>query len=491
LSVPVSAFEQTGTLGYNSVMTTLLNDKTLSLLPAKIAAPSYDRAGISAGIVHIGVGGFHRAHEAVYVDDLMAGSGAREWGICGVGLRPEDRPMRDALVPQDCLYTLVTRDARGDAARVIGSLVRYLFAPEEEEAFRAVLAAPETRIVSLTITEGGYTPQPEQPQNVFRYLVQALRERRDSGLKPFTVLSCDNLPGNGDVTKRALLASTPDTGLAHWIAQNVACPNSMVDRITPQTTDADRALVRAEFGIDDAWPIVCEPFKQWIIEDDFCDGRPAWEEVGVQFVPDVAPYETMKLSLLNGSHFAMAYLGFLASFTTVPEVMADPKFRAFIQRLMDDEVTPLLPAVPGIDLTGYKATLLVRFDNPAIKDQITRLCLNGSGKFPQYLLPSLQKALRSGRPHRLLTLALAGWLRYLTGIDEQGQPYLIDDPRARELQDTATQGGADPRPLLALTDLFGDLGQSEDFVRQLTTVLQELDQNGARQTVSAALTAGS
>lgn len=468
-------------------MTTHLSAKTLHLLPAAVAGPGYDRAAVTPGIVHIGVGGFHRAHEAVYVDDLMARGGAREWGICGVGLRPEDKPMRDALLPQDCLYTLVTRDAEGDLARVVGSLVRYLFAPEEEAVFRAVLAAPETRIVSLTITEGGYTPDPENPKNVFRYLAQALRERRDSGLKPFTVLSCDNLPGNGDAAKRALLASTPDTDLAHWIAQNAAFPNSMVDRITPQTTDADRELVRAEFGIDDAWPVVCEPFKQWIIEDDFCDGRPAWEEVGVQFVPDVAPYETMKLSLLNGSHFALAYLGFLAGFQTVPEVMADPQFRTFIQRLMDEEVTPLLPAVPGIDLTDYKATLLVRFDNPAIKDQITRLCLNGSGKFPQYLLPSLQKAIRTGKSHRLLTLALAGWMRYLTGMDEQGQAYLIDDPRAKELQTIAKQGGTDPRPLLALTDLFGDLGQSESFVRQLTNDLQELDQNGARQTLAAAV----
>jgi len=465
-------------------MTMTLSNKTLHSLPPAVAVPGYDRAGMRPGIVHVGVGGFHRAHEAVYLDDLMALGGAKEWGICGVGLRPEDRAMRDALAPQDCLYTLVTRDAAGDKARVIGSLVRYVYAPEEEAAFRATLAAPETRIVSLTITEGGYTPQPGQPQNVFRYLADALRQRRGSGLKPFTVLSCDNLPGNGDAAKRALLASAPDTDLAHWIAQNAAFPNSMVDRITPQTTDADRDLVRTEFGIDDAWPVVCEPFKQWIIEDDFCDGRPAWEEVGAQFVPDVAPYETMKLSLLNGSHFAMAYLGFLAGFNTVPEVMADPQFRMFIQRMMDEEVTPLLPPVPGIDLTDYKATLLVRFDNPAIKDQITRLCLNGSGKFPQYLLPSLQKAIRSGRPHRLLTLALAGWMRYLTGVDEQGRPFLIDDPNAVLLTERAKLGQTDPRPLLALTDIFGDLGQSEPLVRQLTNDLQKLYQDGARQAVS-------
>ncbi len=467
--------------------TAILSNDALFSLPANVAVPSYDRAGISAGIVHIGVGGFHRAHEAVYIDDLMAQGGAKEWGICGVGLRPEDQPMRDALVPQDCLYTLVTRDASGDEARVIGSLVRYLFGPEQPQAVREVLASPQTRIVSLTITEGGYTPQPDQPQNVFRHLAEALRERRDAGLKPFTVLSCDNLPSNGDAAKRALLASAPDTDLAHWIAQNAAFPNSMVDRITPQTTDADRDLVRAEFGIDDAWPVVCEPFKQWIIEDDFCNGRPEWEQVGVQFVADVAPYEAMKLSLLNGSHFVMAHLGFLAGFTTVPEIMADPQFRTFIRRMMDEEVSPLLPDVPGIDLTEYKSMLIHRFDNPAIKDQITRLCLNGSGKFPQYLLPSLQRAIRAGGPHRLLTLALAGWLRYLTGTDEQGRAFLIDDPLAAELHVLAKQGGTDPRPLLTLTGLFDSLAQFEPFVRDLAAALTQLYNDGARASVARTL----
>lgn len=466
---------------------TRLNSKMLAGLQSRAVLPAYSRQGITPSIVHIGVGGFHRAHEAVYLDDLMALGGAKDWGICGVGLRPEDRAMQDALMPQDCLYTLMTRDAGGDNARVIGSLARYIFAPDDEAAFRDALASPQTRIVSLTITEGGYAPRPDDPKNVFRYLADALQVRRASGVGPFTVLSCDNLPGNGDAAKRALLASTPDTDLAHWIAQNAAFPSSMVDRITPQTTDADRERVRAEFGIHDAWPVVCEPFKQWIIEDEFCAGRPAWEEVGAQFVPDVAPYETMKLSLLNGSHFAIAYLGFLSGFTFVPDAMADPQLRVFIQRLMNDEVTPLLPAVPGIDLTDYKASLLVRFDNPAIKDQITRLCLNGSGKFPQYLRPSLEKALRQGRPHRLLTLTLAGWLRYLTGIDEQGQASVIDDPQAGLLTERAKEGGTDPRALLALTDIFGSLGENEAFVRDLQADLSRLSAEGVRAALAAAL----
>ena len=465
-----------------------LSHETVNFLPESVAVPEYDRASVTSGIVHIGVGGFHRAHEAVYTEDLLGQGSTNDWGICGVGFRPEDRTMRDALAAQDCLYTVVTRDADGDKARIIGSLVRYLFAPEEAQAFRDALASPQTRIVSLTITEGGYgTDAAAQPGSVFAFLAEALQQRRSAGIPAFTVLSCDNLPGNGDAAKAALLACVSAPDFAEWIKQNAAFPNSMVDRITPQTTDADRALVQDEFGIDDAWPVVCEPFKQWIIEDKFSNGRPPWENAGAQFVSDVAPYETMKLGLLNGSHFAMAYLGFLAGFATVPEVMADPDFRTFITRLMDDEVTPLLPAVPGIDLTNYKATLLHRFDNPAIKDQITRLCLNGSPKFPQYLLPSLREALRLGSPHRLLTLALAGWIRYLTGIDEQGFSYLIDDPRAAELTALARQGGTDPGPLLALTDVFGDLGQFAAFVSELETDLKSLYMNGVRPALTAAL----
>ncbi len=467
---------------------TQLRQETLHTLSSKVALPAYDRKNVTPGIVHIGVGGFHRAHEAVYTDDLLMQGRAIEWGICGVGLRPEDRAMRDALVPQDGLYTVMTRSADGDEARVIGSLVRYLFAPDEEQAVRDALASPQTRIVSLTITEGGYgLGEAGQPGSVFALLAEALRQRRERGLPAFTVLSCDNLPHNGNAAKHALLAAVPDPDLAQWIDQNAAFPNSMVDRITPQTTDADRALVLDEFGIEDAWPVVCEPFKQWIVEDHFADGRPPWERSGAQFVPDVAPYETMKLSLLNGSHFAMAYLGFLAGFTTVPAVMADPDFRLFIRRFMDDEVSPLLPAVPGIDLSDYKATLIHRFDNPAIKDQITRLCLHGSPKFPQYLRPSLQKALQAGRSHRLLTLALAGWLRYLSAEDEQGQPYLIDDPRAAELTALVKQSGTNPRPLLALTDIFGDLGRFPAFVGLLESDLVQLYADGTPATLTAAL----
>ena len=484
-----------------------LNDLLLSALPLPVVVPRYDRRTVTPGIVHIGVGGFHRAHEAVYLDDLMALGAGRKWGICGVGVRPADAAMRDALVPQDCLYTVVTRSAEGDAARVIGSLKRFLFAPEQTEAVLEALAAPETRIVSLTITEGGYNfspatgefdgenpdvrhdlKDPAHPVSVFGFLAEALDRRRRAGSAPFTILSCDNVPENGDMARKTLLAfaALRDPALRDWIAARAAFPNSMVDRITPQTTDADRAMVREEFGIEDDWPVVCEPFRQWIIEDKFSNGRPLLERVGVQFTTDVHPYEMMKLRLLNASHSAMGYLGFLAGFPFIHEIMADDVFREFIKRLMDQEVTPLLAPVPGIDLAEYKSTLLTRFANPAIKDQTARICLDGSSKVPKFLLPSLREAAGRG-PSALLTLALAGWLRYLRGVDDQGRAYVIDDPRADELQKLARAGGADPRPLLGLTDLFGDLGQSEALVRRLTRYGEQLDADGAWATVARAV----
>ena len=310
-----------------------------------------------------------------------------------------------------------------------------------------------------------------------------------AGIAPFTVLSCDNVPQNGDTARKTLLAfaALRDQTLHEWIKQNVAFPNSMVDRITPQTTLIDRVLVQDEYGLQDDWPVICEPFRQWIIEDTFADGRPLLESVGVQFVGDVHPYEMMKIRLLNASHSAMGYLGFLAGYTYIHEIMADDLFREFIRRLMDDEVTPLLAPVPDIDLAQYKATLLTRFANPTIKDQVTRICLDGSSKVPKFVLPSLHEALKAGKPTLLLTLAVAGWFHYLRGEDERGQPYTIDDPRADELQRLARQGKTDPRPLLSVTDLFDDLGQSEPFVASLTRFLQQMDTDGARETVRRAL----
>ena len=465
-------------------MTVPLNDGTLNSLPSKVLVPLYPRRAASSQIAHIGVGGFHRAHEVVYLDDLANLSGKINWSICGIGLRSEDQAMRDALASQNCLYTVVSRSADSGEARVIGSLHEYLFAPDNPEAVIDQLAAPETRIVSLTITEGGYTLG--AGDSVFSTLAEALKRRRDARRAPFTVLSCDNLQSNGDMARKTLLAFTEsrDTGLHDWIAQQVAFPNCMVDRITPQTTAADRVMVRDEFSIDDKWPVVTEPFKQWVIEDKFSAGRPPLERVGVQFTSDVHPYEMMKIGLLNGSHSAMGYLGFLAGFTYIHEIMADPLFQNYIRRLMQEEVAPLLAPVPGIDLAEYQKTLVTRFANPTIKDQVTRICLDGSAKVPKFVLSMVSAALAEGRPTRLLSLAVAGWFRYLTALDEGGKSFIINDPLAARLTKTAREGGRDPRPLLDLTDLFGNIGQSTVFVQQVGEALDRLYTVGARATLA-------
>ncbi len=477
-----------------------LSNASLASLADRVTVPTYPRHKLRPAIVHLGVGGFHRAHQALYLDDLARRGITMEWGERGVGLLPGDRAMADALVPQDGLYTLVERDAQGDIARVVGSLLQYVFAPPDPTGVLDLLTDPSTRIVTLTITEGGYLVDDatgvfdannpavqadtdvSSPTTAFGYLCAALARRRDAGTPPFTVLSCDNLQGNGGVARTAVVsfARLRDAELAKWIDAHVAFPNAMVDRITPQTTDADRDMVARVFGITDAWPVMTEPFRQWVIEDRFTAGRPPLEEVDVQVVPDVHPYETMKLRLLNGSHQALAYLGYLAGYRYVHEAAADPNLQALLRRMMDEEVTPLLPPVPGVDLTDYKRSLLERFQNPKIRDTLARLAFGGSDRMPKFLLPSLAEALAHGRPRRLLTLATAGWLRYLRGVDEEGNPITLQDDRADDLRRLANEGGSDPRPLLSLERVFGDLGRNEAWVAELAAALQDLDARGAR-----------
>jgi mannitol 2-dehydrogenase len=484
-----------------------LSNATLGLLSPRVTVPKYDRIGLPTPIVHIGVGGFHRAHEAVYLDDLLT-QGFRDWSLCGVGLLPNDQRMHDALIPQDCLYTVVERSAIGENARVIGSMARYLLAPSDPGSVIEMLASAETRVVSLTITEGGYNinettgkfngqhpdvvydlTHSQRPVTVFGYLTEALSRRRQNGLPPFTVLSCDNLPHNGNIARNAIVsyAGIRDPALADWISSHGAFPNCMVDRITPQTTDADRIQIENEFGLQDAWPVVCEPFRQWVIEDKFVLGRPPLEDAGVQFTSDVGPYETMKLRLLNASHSAMGYLGYLAGYRYIADVMADPLFQQFIARLMDDEVSPLLPPVPGIDLTEYKKMLIQRFANPTIRDQVSRICLDGSAKMPKFLLPSLREQIARHGPTRLLTLAVAGWFRYLRGTDEQSRPITLEDPMAAILRERALAGGDDPHPLLSLYETFGDLAQATTWVDELGETLRQLSVHGARETLTQTL----
>ncbi|WP_020683301.1 mannitol dehydrogenase family protein [Marinobacterium rhizophilum] len=483
-----------------------LNTENLPLLPAQVKRPAYDRSQVRQGIVHIGVGGFHRAHEAVYTDMLLNQGHAADWGICGAGLRAEDRAMQSALAGQDYLYTLVELgDGADTAVQVIGAIVDFVLAEDGSEALIERLASPQTRIVSLTVTEGGYCtddstgkfnaglPQiqhdlahPHSPKTLFGFLAEALMRRRDAGIAPFTLMSCDNLPHNGDVARNALLGfcALRDKALHDWVAANVSFPNAMVDRITPMTSDGHRAKLQADTGIEDRWPVVAEPFLQWVLEDKFCNGRPEWERVGVQFTDDVTPYEEMKIGLLNGAHLAMAYLGALLGHQYAHETMQDTQLRHYVRRYMDQDVTPLLADVPGIDLTEYKDTLIERFSNTAICDQVSRLCSDGSSKFPKFVLPTLLGQIEQGRALDRTALIIAAWCHYLRGVDEQGNPYGIPDPRAAWLQKAISDTDNLVQNFLALEDVFGRvIPQSEAFVQAFACQLERLQTLGVRATL--------
>jgi len=483
-----------------------LRDATLEHHGGQLLVPTYDRSALTPAVVHFSVGGFHRSHQLLYFDELAERRLSTDWGVVGVGLH--SRTMKDALAPQDHLYTVVERSPDGERARVVGVMVDYHFAPDAPDVVLDLLTDERTRMVSLTITGSGYRLCPEsgrfdaddidirwdlahphQPRTVFGYLAEALDRRRRAGVPPFTVVSCDNMHRNGDAARAAVVgfARLRDEVLARWIADRVAFPSSMVDRITPHTTLEQRDAVAQRYGVDDRWPVITEPFSQWVIEDNFSHGRPPLDAVGVRFVSDVAAYELMKTRLLNASHCALGYLGSLAGHTSIDRLMAEPLFVRYVQSMMDDEVTPLLPPPDGIDLGDYKRSLLQRFANPAIADQLYRLCRRGSTKMPHHLLPSLREALAQGRPHSLLTLAVAGWFRYLRGEDARGRPYGIDDPRADQLQALARAGGTDPRPLLGERSIFGDLADLPDFVAELQVALERLDRDGVRRTIAATL----
>ncbi|MEX5717931.1 mannitol dehydrogenase family protein [Geodermatophilus maliterrae] len=484
-----------------------LTAATLEQHGARLTVPTYDRSALVPAVVHLSVGGFSRAHQLTYFDEVAERRISDQWGVVGVGLRA--RLMQEALAPQDNLYTVVERSPDGERARVVGVLTDYLFAPDAPAAVLDRLADPRTRVVTMTITGAGYlldpvtgdfTPDddvahdlahPGAPRTVFGLLVEALDLRRRAGTAPFTVLSCDNLHRNGDATRAAVVgfAALRDEVLARWITDRVAFPSSMVDRITPQTTPEERATVAARHGIDDRWPVITEPFSQWVIEDVFCNGRPPLDRVGVRFVRDVTEHELMKTRLLNASHSALGYLGVLAGYQRIDELMADPVFARYVTALMDDEVTPLIPCPEGIDLAEYKAVLLQRFANPAIADRLSRLCRRGSTKLPHHLLPSLREALAQGRPHALLTLAVAGWVRWLQRTDDAGHPLPVEDDRGPHLQALARAGGSDPRPLLADEPVFGDLGRVPGFAEELAAVLRRLQRDGVRATLASATAA--
>jgi len=469
-----------------------------------VPGPAYDRTRVTTGVVHFGVGGFHRAHQAMYHDRLMNAGTALDWGICGVGVMPADRRMQETLEAQDGLYTLVVKHPDGTyEPRVIGAITEYLFAPDGPEAVLEKLAAEATRIVSLTVTEGGYSIDPvtgefdpagdvardlepgATPRTTFGFVTEALRRRRERGLAPFTVMSCDNLQGNGHLSRRAFtaFARLRDAGLGGWVEREVRFPNSMVDRITPVTTDDDRAELSDRFGIDDRWPVVCEPFTQWVLEDAFSLGRPPYEQAGVQVVEDVEPYELMKLRLLNGSHQALCYFGYLAGYRLVHEAAQDPLFRAFLRGYMDDEATPTLAPVPGVDLDEYKRTLIDRFSNPEVRDTLARLCAESSDRIPKWLLPVVRAQLEAGGPIERSAAVVASWARYAEGVDEQGEPIEVVDRQRDGLVAIAGRQREEPDAFIANRELFGDLVDDARFVAAYRTALGSLHERGARATL--------
>jgi mannitol 2-dehydrogenase len=418
-----------------------------------------------------------------------------------------DRRMRDIMAAQDGLYTLVVKypDGRYEP-RVIGSIVDYLFAPDDPEAVIEAMAAPTTRIVSLTVTEGGYNfhhvtgefnfGNPDvvhdlaagaAPRTTFGLITEALRRRRERGMAPFTLMSCDNIQGNGDVAKKMLVtfATGKDAELGAWIARAVCFPNSMVDRITPVTTECDIAEVQERFGIADAWPVVCEPFAQWVLEDHFNQGRPPYEQAGVQIVDDVGPYELMKLRLLNVSHQALTYFGYLAGYRYAHEVCQDPLFADFLLAYMNEEGGPTLAPVPGVDLADYKATLIKRFSNPEIRDTLARLCAESSDRIPKWLLPVVREQLTNGGEVKRSAAVVASWARYVEGTDEAGEPIPIVDRLADELKAIAAHNRDNPLAFIENRELFGDLVDNARFVAAYTDTLKRLHEDGARAALEA------
>jgi mannitol 2-dehydrogenase len=485
-------------------MSVKLSAAALARLPAGVAAPKYERSDLRAGIVHIGVGNFHRAHQAVYLDDLFNAGRDHDWAIIGAGVRDPDVKVREKLAEQDWLTTVVQQEADATDIRVTGSMIDFI-RPYDVPALLDAMAQPNIRIVSLTVTEGGYYISPatqhfdpthsdivydsqhaDAPKTAFGLIVAGLKRRRAAGTAPFTVMSCDNIPGNGHVTENAVagLAELGDPELARWIRGNVAFPNSMVDRITPATTDRERAILRDKYGLEDNWPVFCEEFRQWVLEDKFPAGRPALETVGVTFTPDVSPYELMKIRILNGGHAAIAYPAGLLDIHFVHEAMADEQIGPFLAKLTKSEIQPVVPPPPNTSLDEYRELIARRFANPKIGDTIQRLCFDGSNRQPKFILPAAADRLKAGRSFRGLALVSALWCRYCYGETESGKTIAPNDPSWERVQTAAKQARTDPRAFLGLRDIFGKLAEEPTYVSAFSSALSALWADGVRSTLA-------
>lgn len=460
----------------------------------EVAHPAYDRQALTPGIVHIGVGNFHRAHMAVYLDDLFGLGLDHDWAILGAGVRAGDARMREALMAQDELSTVIELDPAGKRARVVGSMIGFLPVEADNASLIAAMAEPEIRIVSLTVTEGGYyvdpskggfdpthpdiladAANPETPATAFGAILAALRLRRAAGAQPFTVMSCDNLPGNGHVTKETVvgLARLSDAGFADWVAEHVAFPNGMVDRITPATGPRERAIAES-LGLTDPVPVTCEPFRQWVLEDNFPAGRPALEKVGVTFTPHVHAFEAMKIRILNGGHAIIAYPSALMDLLLVHEAMAHPLIAAFLEKVEREEILPFVPPVPGVVLEEYLDLIVGRFSNPEVADTTARLCLDGSNRQPKFIVPSLRDGLAAGRMPEGLILLSALWCRYCHGQTDSGAAIAPNDPNWDALQACARAARAEPVRWLEMSNVYGDLAQDRAVVARFGTWLEAI-----------------
>jgi len=489
-----------------------LNLANLVNLSSSVAKPRYARDELKAGILHIGVGNFHRAHQAVYLDDLFNAGKDLDWALMGAGIRAGDRAMRQALEPQDWLTTVVELEPGANIARVTGAMIGFVPVNEDGRAIVDALDDTALRIVSLTVTEGGYCIDPatgsfnpehpdivydaahmDAPRGVFGVLLAALKRRRDQGLAPFTVMSCDNIPHNGQVARDAVagLADLVDPSLAAYVREQVAFPNSMVDRITPATSDRERTILMERFGIQDNWPVFCEPFRQWVLEDNFPTGRPALEDVGVTFTPHVAAFELMKLRILNGGHATIAYPAGLLGIHFVHDAMADPLVRGFLDKLETEEIIPCVPPVPGVDLQAYYQLIARRFANPDVGDTIPRLAQDGSNRQPKFILPSTRDRLNAGADVTGLALESALWCRYCAGTTDAGEPFNLDDPNASRLTPAALAAKEDPASFLDLRDIFGDVADAPQFRSRFETALKSLWRDGTRATLQRYLNGSS
>ncbi|WET40868.1 fructuronate reductase [Citrobacter enshiensis] len=476
-----------------------------------VPRPQWNRSRLVSRIVHLGCGAFHRAHQALYTHHLLEGSDS-DWGICEVNLMPgNDEKLIRNLKAQDLLYTVAERSAQTTELKIIGSMKEALH-PESDscDAIIRAMARPETAIVSLTITEKGYCTDaasgeldlnhpfiqhdiahPQSPKSAIGYIVEALALRRQQGSKAFTVLSCDNVRENGHVAKTAVLglAIARDPQLAEWIASHVTFPCTMVDRIVPAATEETLAQIADQLGVEDPCAIACEQFRQWVIEDNFVNGRPDWDRVGAQFVKDVVPFEMMKLRMLNGSHSFLAYLGYLGGYETIADTMQNPAYRDAALALMLDEQAPTLSMPEGTDLTGYAEILIARFTNPSLKHRTWQIAMDGSQKLPQRLLDPIRLHLAKGENYRHLALGIAGWMRYVSGVDEKGNSIDVVDPLAAQYQAIYQQYPSIEervRALLAIDTIFGhDLSDNSDFIEHVTAACQQLHRMGARAAVAS------